>query len=407
MHVGGTDGDASASGEPADGCPSILPCDAAHAGAATAGEVAVRRRLPLPPLPGPRPLRTPGACRCARSGSPRRRSCSARRSLAGVVLRLEHRDARVRPAVQPVPARPRSSSSTWSPSCYRLVAIVDAYRVAGSSTPMPRAAADGSGGPAAVFNPLSVAGLLAVVLVMSGSHVVVARYDLLALDALTTRASSSPIRTATRRLRRDAVGLAGRRPRVRPTSRSTRPTPPTAEPPIQGSALPNVSIPPWDGKERLNILLIGSDEQPGEATYNTDTLIVVSIDPVDQAGRDVQPAARLRRTCRCRPGRCRNAFGGRPTRPRSTRSSPQIRRRPDLVAGHQPDARLQRAQGRPRRALRPRHQVLRRGQLRGLQAGRRRGRRGDDQRPGPGRRRLLPGDPGRRHGSTSRPASST
>jgi LCP family protein required for cell wall assembly len=47
-----------------------------------------------------------------------------------------------------------------------------------------------------------------------------------------------------------------------------------------GTALPDVTIPPWDGKERLNILLIGSDQRPGESTHNTDTLIVVSIDPV-------------------------------------------------------------------------------------------------------------------------------
>ena len=36
-------------------------------------------------------------------------------------------------------------------------------------------------------NPLSIAGLLAIVLVMAGSHVVVARYDMLALDALDER----------------------------------------------------------------------------------------------------------------------------------------------------------------------------------------------------------------------------
>jgi len=41
-----------------------------------------------------------------------------------------------------------------------------------------------------------------------------------------------------------------------------------------------VAIPPWDGKERLNILLIGSDQRPGQGTHNTDTLIVVSIDPI-------------------------------------------------------------------------------------------------------------------------------
>jgi hypothetical protein len=37
------------------------------------------------------------------------------------------------------------------------------------------------------------------------------------------------------------------------------------------------SIPPWIGKDRLNILLIGVDEQ-GDA-HNTDTIITVSIDP--------------------------------------------------------------------------------------------------------------------------------
>ncbi len=64
-----------------------------------------------------------------------------------------------------------------------------------------------------------------------------------------------------------------------PPAESGTPGPTVTEPPIQGSALPNVTIPPWDGKERLNILLIGTDQRPKEGTYNTDTLIVVSIDP--------------------------------------------------------------------------------------------------------------------------------
>jgi polyisoprenyl-teichoic acid--peptidoglycan teichoic acid transferase len=52
---------------------------------------------------------------------------------------------------------------------------------------------------------------------------------------------------------------------------------PTPEPSL-GSQVPEVSVPPWDGRERLNILLIGADEQEGG--HNTDTLITVSIDPV-------------------------------------------------------------------------------------------------------------------------------
>ncbi|TMC59755.1 MAG: LytR family transcriptional regulator, partial [Chloroflexi bacterium] len=50
--------------------------------------------------------------------------------------------------------------------------------------------------------------------------------------------------------------------------------------PPEGSALPNETAPAWNGKDRLNILLIGADEQQGG--HNTDTLIVVSIDPVSK-----------------------------------------------------------------------------------------------------------------------------
>jgi LCP family protein required for cell wall assembly len=115
--------------------------------------------------------------------------------------------------------------------------------------------------------------LLAVILVMAGSHVVVARYDILALDLLqsgcifigdqpTTECSVDP--TAA--------------PRSTPGASSA--TSPEAEPSPVGAAVPDVSIPPWDGRHQLNILLIGTDQRPREGTYNTDTLIVVSIDPL-------------------------------------------------------------------------------------------------------------------------------
>ena len=44
----------------------------------------------------------------------------------------------------------------------------------------------------------------------------------------------------------------------------------------QGGATP----PSWDGTERLNVLLIGVDQRQGETSFNTDTLIVASVDPV-------------------------------------------------------------------------------------------------------------------------------
>jgi LCP family protein required for cell wall assembly len=150
---------------------------------------------------------------------------------------------------------------------YRLIAIVDAWRVA----QLLNAWDAGSGGfrrPSTPRpGPVSVAGVLAVILVMTGAHVAVARYDLLATGLA------------------DCVFTAE-------TTRCPEPLPaasPAADPaasaeatlvlPPEGSPLPNATVPPWNGKDRLNILLIGTDQRPKEATYNTDTLIVVSIDP--------------------------------------------------------------------------------------------------------------------------------
>ncbi|HEY8817634.1 MAG TPA: LCP family protein [Candidatus Limnocylindrales bacterium] len=160
---------------------------------------------------------------------------------------------------------------------YRLVAIIDAYRVADYLNASV-ASGDGRAGRARLArNPLSSAGLLAIILVMAGSHAVVARYDLLGRSFLdnpcvfvgdTSKscnldASSSPGSSAT-------PGAGSATPTDSPEPEGT---------PV-GTALPNATIPPWNGKDRLNILLIGADQRPGEGTFNTDTLIVVSIDPV-------------------------------------------------------------------------------------------------------------------------------
>jgi LCP family protein required for cell wall assembly len=163
---------------------------------------------------------------------------------------------------------------------YRLVAIIDAYRV----TVWLNALAANSGGrlgrPRLLFNPLSLAGLFAVVLVMAGGHVVVARYDLLALSTLNDPCVFVSDQTPDSCDQPDAspsdVAAGSQEPTDAPID---SPTATDTPPPVQGSDLPNATIPPWDGTDRLNILLIGSDQRPGDGTYNTDTLIVVSIDP--------------------------------------------------------------------------------------------------------------------------------
>jgi LCP family protein required for cell wall assembly len=162
---------------------------------------------------------------------------------------------------------------------YRLVAIVDAYRVAEYMNAY-KASGDGRAGRARIVrNPLSIAALLAVILVMAGSHVVVARYDMLALYVVDNGCIF--VSDPTKECSLDASPSPGTSSATATPGGSARPSD-TPEPdgtPV-GSALPNVAIPPWDGKERLNILLIGADQRPNEGTFNTDTLIVVSIDPV-------------------------------------------------------------------------------------------------------------------------------
>jgi LCP family protein required for cell wall assembly len=187
--------------------------------------------------------------------------------LAGIVFRLDRND------LIGLVLNPFLLSSVFVVNVvallYRLVAIVDAYRVADYLNSFS-AAGDGRLGPARLpRRPLSIAGLLAVVLVMSASHVVVARYDMLALDLLEGGCifiGDQPSRECN----------------VDPTPAPGSSADPSAEPEPSavGGEVPNVTVPPWDGKEQLNILLIGTDQRPREGTYNTDTLIVVSIDPL-------------------------------------------------------------------------------------------------------------------------------
>jgi LCP family protein required for cell wall assembly len=156
---------------------------------------------------------------------------------------------------------------------YRIAAAVDAYRVAaflnavesgGSPLSRPRLAA----------NPLSVGGLLAVLLVLAGGHAVVA-YQGVGLEN-TLNCIFDPSGTANC-ADADASDSPGG------SSGDESPTPSPSD--IAGTANPSASAPPlktappWNGKDRLNILLIGADQRPREGTFNTDTLIVVSIDP--------------------------------------------------------------------------------------------------------------------------------
>ncbi len=143
---------------------------------------------------------------------------------------------------------------------YRGYAIVDAWWVARALSDKPARSVTVALRQAGL---LSIAGLGAVLLVMSGVHVAVARYDILLQE--TTNCIFNPDATNCGPTESEAPGeTAG-------PSEAPSPTP------SLGPTVTQQPIPEWDGKARLNILLVGIDEQAG--AFNTDTMIVVSIDP--------------------------------------------------------------------------------------------------------------------------------
>jgi LCP family protein required for cell wall assembly len=166
---------------------------------------------------------------------------------------------------------------------YRAAAAVDAWNVARFLNAAD-ASGDGRLGKAKLpLNPLSIAGLVAVVLVMAAAHVAVARYDSLALSVvgcfnpdtadISCDATDTGSPNPSDQLPSDS-GLANV-PSVAPTSTADIPTPIGTD----TGATPAPSLPPWDGTGRLNILLVGTDQRGASTTFNTDTMIVVSVDP--------------------------------------------------------------------------------------------------------------------------------
>jgi LCP family protein required for cell wall assembly len=91
-------------------------------------------------------------------------------------------------------------------------------------------------------------------------------------DASCDTAEESPTPGATAEPNESQIASATEEP-----SQSDEPVPSPEGTAAIGTPLP--TLPPWDGKERLNVLLIGSDQRPGDSSFNTDTLIVVSVEP--------------------------------------------------------------------------------------------------------------------------------
>ena len=174
---------------------------------------------------------------------------------------------------------------------YRIIAAVDAWNVSRFLNEADQARIAAAAGRTvkkargiAPLQVVSAGGLLAVLFVMAGAHAVVANYNQLALslvqcvftedeqDASCQTADESPSPGESAEPNESGVASATEEPSQ---SEDVLPSPEGTA--AAGTPLP--TLPPWDGKERLNVLLIGSDQRPGESSFNTDTLIVVSVEP--------------------------------------------------------------------------------------------------------------------------------
>ncbi len=168
---------------------------------------------------------------------------------------------------------------------YRIAAAVDAWQVVRFLN-----AGDASGGgrlgrARLPVHPISIAGLLSVIFVMSIGHVAVARYGLLGMELVncvfTEEAGPDCEQQPGSEATPDPSGEASATAVPGESGTPAEPTDaiPTPVPSATGSLAP--TLPPWDGKERLNILAVGVDAREGDgSSFNTDTLIVVSIDPI-------------------------------------------------------------------------------------------------------------------------------
>ncbi len=152
---------------------------------------------------------------------------------------------------------------------YRAVAVIDAYRVADFVNGW-RESGDGRlGPPRRHANPLALAGLGAILLVMLAGHLAVGYYGVQALDLIgSVFGGGDPT---------DQIVIAAP---SQSTAPGQSPAPATPLPSAgAGATVTPTSIPEWNGTDRLNILLVGADQRPDQGYFNTDTLIVVSIDP--------------------------------------------------------------------------------------------------------------------------------
>jgi len=127
---------------------------------------------------------------------------------------------------------------------YRAVAAIDAYRVVAFVN--AQATGDGRLGRQTVrLNPISLAGLAAVCLVIAGTHAVVAKYGGAAQDIVSCIQDANC----------DVPDNGSPNPSGQPLSADS-PAPTLSLPPVGTPLASTSAVPAWNHTDRLNILLL-------------------------------------------------------------------------------------------------------------------------------------------------------
>jgi LCP family protein required for cell wall assembly len=142
---------------------------------------------------------------------------------------------------------------------YRLWAAVDAYHTARG----PDGRSEGTS------RKVVVIGTIAIGLMLVTPHVVFAYYDVIQYDLITAVFGGNTASAST-------TDTAAPAP---PATDETGATVIADEGTLTDETVVVAQGDPWDGVDRLNILLIGGDFGEGRTGIRTDTMITVSIDP--------------------------------------------------------------------------------------------------------------------------------
>jgi LCP family protein required for cell wall assembly len=167
-------------------------------------------------------------------------------------LALQDRGAILRAAISPS-ALVLAMIGSLALLGFRIWASYDAYMILATDI-----------NPASRPGPALIGSVVAIGLLLATPHAMFGYYDVVHYNFITSvfgtnDPAAAPVTTTT--------VLASNSPTT------------SAGPGV--TAVPVVASPPiWDGLERLNILLLGADSGEGRLNIRTDTMIVVSMDPI-------------------------------------------------------------------------------------------------------------------------------